>query len=907
VLPIRASNHRRALRRRARAVLGPMFVAALAAGVARAESIWVEGEDAVEQRVTAHPGWYDRVETDVLSEGRWLSHFDAEREGTAECRLRVENAGRFTLWLRANPVKSKLSYRVDGGDWKPVDFSGDVRGSLNIAADNKPDLRFIAWVKVGAVTLERGDHRLGLRFHSDNQHHGAVDCLVLTNDGFVPSGARKPSALRAAGPRDWFEVLPDDDPFSTDSLTDMSRLVEAPAGGYGFLRAVSDELRFERGSGAVKLWGIGSNLARRESPELMEQSARWYRKLGINLVRQHTVIADVGLLGADGFDPARIDRYDRWFATLARHGIYTCWSVIYPHHGAFLRASDGVRPEAFGELDRADSDRDGARQPIVTGDFINLDRELQDIALRYFRALLEHRNPYTGLRYRDDPALAILEFQNESNAFFHTLNGLRGDGFPYWSRHVRRGFFRFVESKYGSREATEKAWGRADRDDRWEAGELGLMAAYHWGDDGPLHEFRGQLRRCGDSIEFLAEMQRGYFARREREVRELGFRGVTVTTAWQGVGASSLANLWCDTAADMIDRHNYFGGGAGGHRIVAGEVDTATHLSQPGRGLLGVGLFQIASKPFAYSEWTQMPPNPWKAEAAPLIAFYGMGLQGWDMSCHFACSEPRWGDGWPELSKYAGATPHYFGQFPALAFAIHRGHLRAGDVVAARRVTRADLFSGVDPLRQSLARGGHDIKELGDDPVTPPAMLALGRVTIAIDEAGTGTGTGTGGAIDPRAAVLDATTGELRWRVHDRIVEVRSARTQAVIGFAGGREVSLPAVDVAVESEFCSLIFTPLDDEPLERSRSVLITALARDRQEGSRFSEDGKRLEAAGGPPLLLEPVVARVRLRGPPPERVRALDLYGVPRGDAVRVAPDGRFEIDGTHRTFLYHVAR
>ena len=78
-----------------------------------------------------------------------------------------------------------------------------------------------------------------------------------------------------------------------------------------------------------------------------------------------------------------------------------------------------------------------------------------------------------------------------------------------------------------------------------------------------------------------------------------------------------MANLFCDTAADMIDRHNYNGGGAGGHVITEGKVNNESHLGKPGRGLFNLGLFQVEDRPFGVSEWSMMPPAPYKAEAAP--------------------------------------------------------------------------------------------------------------------------------------------------------------------------------------------------------------------------------------------------------------------------------------------------
>ena len=205
------------------------------------------------------------------------------------------------------------------------------------------------------------------------------------------------------------------------------------------------------------------------------------------------------------------------------------------------------------------------------------------------------------------------------------------------------------------------------------------MGGDHLGQDGPLYEYSGQTKRAGDFIHFLADLQKSFYDRREKELRDMGYKAVTVTTAWRSGGpAGDPANLYCDTAADMIDRHNYFGGGAGGHSITAGEVHNGTHLEHPGSGLLSLGMYQVEDRPFSVTEWTQLPPNQWKAEAAPLMAFYGMGLQGWDSSYHFLSSRPYPGDGWPDLNSYVTDTPHYIGQWPALFFAVHNHHVKAG-------------------------------------------------------------------------------------------------------------------------------------------------------------------------------------------------------------------------------------
>lgn len=871
--------------------------------------IWVEGEDAMAREVTPH-GWYDSVKTESLSGGAWLSHFDPAKVGQASFKLEVASSGEYVFWLRANPLAATLSYRIDDSEaWQAVNFNRPDRGRANIASDNKPDLRFIAWCKVATLQLSEGSHTISFRMHSKAQNHGGIDCFVLTRIPFVPSGITRPSATPSVvSPDAWFPVVMDVDPLSEASVIDMSHLIESPAGGKGFLKRDGDRLRFEDSQQPTKFWGIGSP-PQGKTPEEMDQAAAWFRKHGINIVRQHTMIDAVGLLNEQGeFDAQRLERYDRWFAALKRHGIYSTWSVIYPHHGAFLQTHD-VDSELFAELDADDGRHDGRRGPIVVNDYINLDRRIQDAAWPYFEKLLNHVNPHTGLAYKNDPALAIVEVQNESNVFFYTLNSLlESNKVPKLSREMRQRFFQFIQAKYATQDATIEAWGSLRNSDNWQAGELSLMGAHHWGSDGPKYEYEGQDRRCGDYIEFLSSLQRSYYQRRIQQLRDVGFQGVTVTTAWKSGGAgASLANLYCDTAGDCIDRHNYFGGGDGGHRIVEGNVVTSTHLSQPGRGLLAVGMFQVEDRPFAVSEWSHLPPSPTKAEAAPLIAFYGMGLQGWDASYHFNMGDLRIGDGWPSQSKYASQTPHYIGQFPALAFAIHHGHIQEGQIVARRSVTRDDVFAGRDTIGQSLSGGGYDAKELTGTLSTPPLSLAAGRVTIDFSKRTSQIGVGWTPLHDEANELVNSSTGELVWKYGERRVEIRSPKTQGVVGFAGGRQVALPDAYVELETPFVSLIFTPLDNLRLRESRRILVTAMARDRQTGSEFNEDWTQLVVEGRPPLLMEPVQASIRFEGARPTRVRPLDLYGVPRELPLDIREDGTFSIDGRSQTYYYEVQR
>lgn len=865
------------------------------------DAIWIEGENPSRQTVTRHPWWYDKVKDDVLSGGTWISNYSKEKEGTAEYDFSVTTADSYAFWVRANPsVGAVLSWQLDNGEWTPINFH-DQRGEQNVAQDNKPDMRFIAWVKAGQLNLAPGKHTVQFKFGgtAENQHHGALDCFVFTRVPFVPAGKKKPAVAKATGgPGEWFPLLADEDTFSPESVIDMSKLIPAPAGQFGFLKAAGKDLKFENANAPIKFWGVGANVEPdRYSREQLTQRAKYLRKFGVNIVRQHAVFDE---LNTDGkIDPKKLDEYDWWFAELKKHGIYTDWSVFYHFT---IGPEDGYPAELYAELEGKPERKD-------TYGFITLSPKLWEIRNKTLIALLQHKNPYTGLRYVDDPALAVVEMQNEDSVFFWNPLGWIAEGkrAPMHSKMLREKWAAWVQTKYKTDEALKAAWGGLREGDSVKAKELHIMSPWELPGDGPRGRFPGQTKRAGDYIEFLAEMQRRLFEQCQKAMREAGYKGVTVTTAWQvGGAATDPANTWTDTAADMIDRHNYAGGGEGGHSITEGKVNNESHLGKPGSGIFSIGMKQVENKPFSVTEWTQSAPNQWKAECAPILAFYGMGLQGWDASYHFIQSGTRLGDGWPNMSSYASDTPHYIGQFPALAFALYKGHISESPLVAARRLSKEDLFTGKDALKQDFTKGGYDVKTLVSNGGTPAEAFAVGRVTVAFD-GGKGQQPDFAKFWSESNKVIRSATGEMTWDYGREVITIHTPKTQAVIGKTGNGSFQLPGVTASFKTPFVSVIFTPLDDQPLAESKRILITALAQDKQTGSKYTSEGTQLEATGTAPLLLEPVQATLKFAGPKPAQVRALDHYGVPTGKTVPVGTDGSISIDGTYRAYYYEVTR
>jgi hypothetical protein len=144
-------------------------------------------------------------------------------------------------------------------------------------------------------------------------------------------------------------------------------------------------------------------------------------------------------------------------------------------------------------------------------------------------------------------------------------------------------------------------------------------------------------------------------------------------------------------------------------------------------------------------------------------------------------------------------------------------------------------------------------------------------------------------------------TGELAWtpaREGDRggFFTLSSERTKAFVGFApGDRTFDLgDGFLLRPGAGFAAIYLTAKGpNESLKDAREIVIVAMARARNTGQRFNEEGNVLLEAGTPPILLEPVSAE--LTTPRGGRLGVLDHDGVSLM-ATR-DPARRHRIDGS----------
>ncbi|MDA3873072.1 MAG: hypothetical protein PF795_03840 [Kiritimatiellae bacterium] len=274
-----------------------LFVLCLSHLAGFAGDMWIEGEDYTDSTVKRHPWWYEKVVESHLSGGKLVAHFTEEGPGTVRYDVQVPEDGDYHLWVRANPVQTRMGFRVNGGEATVVELSKTARDQVNIAADGKADLRFLAWARLDTIRLDEGRHTLEFTFDGSNrsiQHHGMLDAFLLTTRDFSPRGTMTPAEIERADAeqaetdKEWIPWTPGTDPFEASPI-DLRYLNEEVAGQSGFIGARDGRFVFPDGR-PVRFWAVNGGGDIDESNAGI--FARMLAKYGVNLVRLHSAVFD---------------------------------------------------------------------------------------------------------------------------------------------------------------------------------------------------------------------------------------------------------------------------------------------------------------------------------------------------------------------------------------------------------------------------------------------------------------------------------------------------------------------------------------------------------------------------------------------------------------------------------------
>jgi hypothetical protein len=599
------------------------------------------------------------------------------------------------------------------------------------------------------------------------------------------------------------------------------------------------------------------------------------------------------------FSEEAMKLFDYGFAAFKKEGIYSGFS---PHYGWYPTPGDKARFINYDELMKVLRKGFPATNSFYC--ITSVAPDLQDAYIDFTVKLLNHVNPHTGKRYADDPALAWVELMNEENTYLQLL-GLQKvlDQIPTYKKLFYEKFAVWLKAKYGDQEALGKAWGNLlTADETIDAANITPCPTW----------FVQPNKRQADQMAFIYDNQLAFYKKFETKVRETGYKGAIDGSCWQASEwIGHLYNVKLDSDIGFIDRHNYGG---------------SPMLRDPGTGLLSCGMQQVGDRPFNCSEWAYGVPV---AEEVPLMAVYGMGLQGWDGSQQFATHGP-------DISLYYDADSNVvcdqfenIAQYPAVARMLYRGDVKEGAVAASRRVSFPQLRETGDVgFREEFSLLGHaNHKEFSS--VIPQGALGVGRVTLDYVDGPVANPIVKDYEkfIDIEKKQIRSNTGQLLWsyRGHGYFT-VDTPGTQAVIGFAGGEKFAFADVEVEMESDFaCLYVSARNPKETLANAKEVIITAMARTMNKGTKL--DAATLKVLAGPevpqnmrwnkkywetnhPLIIEPVAAGVTFKNLKVKKVLPLDHDGrLPQNaQSLPVKPLGNgssFAIDGKQTKTMYYL--
>lgn len=647
--------------------------------------------------------------------------------------------------------------------------------------------------------------------------------------------------------------------FLARSPVDVSFLLDAPAGKHGFVRAQGAHLVTGDGK-RIRFWGV--NITDWSKGSVMipskEDAPLWAATLarfGVNCVRLQFLDLPTPRGLIDGrrddtraLDPEAFDREDFFIAELEKRGIYINFNLLV---GRPFKAGDGV--EDYQKI------REGAKGISL------FDRRIIELQKEYARELLAHSNPYTKLEYRNDPAVAMVEINNE-NALWVGFHGPTA----YYDHELDELYNAWLKKNLSAEETKKlrEIAGVAQSEDE----PIPLLAGRAEMERAPKERFYTESR-------FFLQAQRGYWEEmRDYLAKDLGVKSLIMTTADHGHTSSGYPLLLATASFDSNDGHTYW------------QHDWENKIKAPmvndpfNSTVVELSRTPVAGKPYTVSEVNNPFPNDWDSEGIPILAAYG-DFQDWDAIIWYTF-EPKAAADWKPYIGDAfdiSLDPVKMPQLAAGALMFLRSDISSAKSTVERSYTREQVFDSALLIPAT------------DRPYfTPGFPLAVplqhGSRILSLEGAPTAQFVAT----VENPIVTD--TNQLAWynsSAMTGMVTVDTPRSQALIGFVKANGKVVTNFSVEVENRFCTIVLNSMEVAPISRASRLLLTLGSRVENQGMRWNDRRSNLSEWGGSPTLIEPVVGRITLRGL--ERAKAvaaqaLDGSGQPLGEAIRAEKNG-----------------
>lgn len=518
--------------------------------------------------------------------------------------------------------------QVAGGTWKTDTrqgvFPAQMAGShlfvgtarmLELQADGR--LIRLAFPQPTPVLIQDNRHWRGTTFSIRIGSQGAnlsrgqevkVEMNVQVDDRKLTTVLDKPVIIQAGD--EWIPLKTELDIIPGSAL-DWSGLnfTDAPAGKHGWIIRRGRHFAFENSPDQPRrFYGVNfcysANYITHEQVDiLLDRLVR----LGYNTIRLHH--HETGLTdGQPGFnwDPQRLDQLDYLLAGCRKRGIYVTTDLYVS------------RPVSAQQVQMPDQQswiyRLKVLIPVHEPAFADWER--------FTRAFLDRVNPYTGIRWADDPTLAWLAMVNEGN-FGNYWGDVRN--IPQWTQSWNR----WLAERYPDRAALAAAWGDelSPKENPFD-GTVALPPA-------PT----GDSQRQRDCSVFLADTELAMYQRMEKVIRDLGSKALlTNLNAWTNPASYQLVRQ----QMDYVDDHYYIDHPEFIERSwrLPSRSDNQNPLRHGAPGGRANNFHGLIDRPFSISEYNYSAPGRYRGVGGILTGAMA-GLQDWGAIWRFAYAHHR--------------------------------------------------------------------------------------------------------------------------------------------------------------------------------------------------------------------------------------------------------------------------
>jgi len=496
-------------------------------------------------------------------------------------------------------------------------------------------------------------------------------------------------------------------------------------------------------------------------------------------------------------DPEKIKQLDYLFHCLKKAGLYVSIDLF-----SMRKIKPGALPGIKRELNAQEYKA-----------LVAVDRNAWENWRKFSANLLEHKNEFTGLKWKDDPALFSICIVNEDN-IHHSYNTAGADIKKIFEEDYRK--------------------------------------------SGTTKEFS----------EYLTDIGVNAYQKSRDYLRGMGVQAYFTAANADLSGTSSYGDLQFQRSTfDYVDNHSYWDHGKYDLKSKRWDMDNRSAVGAGAGSPRDMMTSRIFGRPFMITEFDFCSPNHYRAESGPLIGSYS-ALQDWDGLFRFCLYMNKT----PMMHFAFNADPISFLSEKIGILCFMRRDV-ASSPVAFPWVYNRNTASVSSPYSYAglcvRVGGVREGERLPPGSVAYSGIKTTAETTMFIPDDKSILNTllkkniitANGG--NSTQAVYRSSTGELELRPEEDIFKLTSARSECFI-LPDGRHMTGSNVTVKNTRSRAVIAVCALDDRPIRQSESMLVFHLTDVQNSNTEFSDQyHNRLMSGGKFPLLVKKGVAEIVIK--------------------------------------------